>query len=94
MSGYDRTSYEAAELTYDGPFPEPLRRALRAGSASAAGRAEARAELGFLAVSIHGQIASIRARRAAGTCEAALRRDLALYRRAWRRWRTVLAGLR
>jgi hypothetical protein len=93
MSGYDRFSYEAAERAYDGPLPEPLRRALRAGSAHAAARAEAHAELGFLAASIHSQIASIRARRTMGAPEAALRRDLAVYRRAWRRWRTILAEL-
>lgn len=93
MSGYDRFSYEAAERAYDGPLPEPLRRALRAGSAYAAARAEAHAELGFLAASIHRQIASIRARRAMGASEVTLRRDLAIYRRAWRRWRAILAEL-
>jgi hypothetical protein len=94
MHGHDRISYEAAERAFDGPLPEPLRRALRAGSACAAARVEARAELGFLAARIHGQLASIRALRASGGCDAALRRDLAVYRRAWRRWRTALAGLR
>jgi hypothetical protein len=93
MGGHDRIRYETAERAFDGPLPEPLRRALRAGSARAAARAEASAELAFLAISIHGQLASIRALRASDECDAALRRDLALYRRAWRRWRAVLAEL-
>lgn len=93
MAGHDQISHETTERAFDGPVPEGLRRALRAGSAYAAARAEAHAELGFLAASIHGQLASIRALRASGACDAALRRDLAIYRRAWRRWRTVLGKL-
>jgi hypothetical protein len=93
MAGHDRISYEAAERRFDGPLPEPLRRALRAGSAHAAARTEVRAELGFLAAGIRSQLASIRALRASGGCEVALRRDLALYRRAWRRWRATLTAL-
>lgn len=93
MAGHDRISYEAAERRFDGPLPEPLRRALRAGSVHAAARTEARAELGFLAAGIRSQLVSIRAVRASDGCDAALRRDLALYRRAWRRWRSVLSEL-
>jgi hypothetical protein len=93
MAGHDRISYETAERCFDGPLPEPLRRALRAGSAHAAARTEARAELGFLAAGIRSQLVSIRALRTSGGCDGALRRDLALYRRAWRRWRSVLSEL-
>lgn len=93
MAGHDRISYESAERAFDGPLPEPLRCALRAGSARSAARVQAAAELAFLATSIRGQLVSIRALRASGACDAALRRDLGVYRRAWRRWRTALVAL-
>jgi hypothetical protein len=93
MHGHDQISHEAAERRFDGPLPEPLRAALRAGSARESARIQARAELAFLADSIHTHLAAIRSLRTEGLPDAALRRDLAVYRRAWRRWRGALARL-
>jgi hypothetical protein len=93
MDGHDRFSHEAAERQYDGPLPEPLRAALRAGSARESARVRARAELDFLADSIHAHLVAMRALRATGLPDGPLRRDLAVYRRAWRRWREALARL-
>ena len=93
MYGHDRISYAAAERQYDGPFPAPLRAALRAGSVRESARVQAHAELAFLAGRIGGHVAAIRDLRGRGLSDAALRRDLAVYRRAWRQWRAALARL-
>lgn len=93
MPGYDQISHESLERAFDGPIPGPLRRALRAGSALNAARTEAEAEIGFLAAGIRDRLASIRLLRKSGASDATLCRDLATYRRAWRRWRKALAEL-
>lgn len=93
MSGYDQISHESLERAFDGPIPAPLLRVLRAGSALNAARTEAEAEIGFLAAGIRDRLASIRLLRKSGASDAALCRDLATYRRAWRRWRKALAAL-
>ena len=89
MTGHDQIALEVLERRYDGPLPEPIRRALRAGSPRRAARVQAEAETRFLAATIRHQLAAIRATRRRGRDDAPLCRDLAAYRRAWRRWRAV-----
>jgi hypothetical protein len=93
MSGHDQVVLEALERRYDGPVPEPIRRALRAGSLRQAERIQAAAETRFLAAAIRQQVAAIRATRRRGRDDAPLCHDLVTYRRAWRRWRAVERAL-
>ena len=74
------------ERRYDGPIPEPARRAVLAGSAREAERHAAAAEARFFAGRVRNQVRAIRLRRAAGCRVPDLLADLALYRREWRRW--------
>ena len=80
------------EATYDGPIPEPARRAAQRGSAALL-LMRARAESAFFAAMIRGQLATIRRRRADGSFYPALIEDLALYRRQYRAWRRLAAQL-
>jgi hypothetical protein len=90
MSGYDQIGLEALELRFDGPIPESHRRAHRAGAPATAVRIKAEAELRFLKRRIGQHIDAIRASRSGQRDDTPLRRDLAVYRRAWQRWRKVL----
>jgi hypothetical protein len=93
MSAHDQPVLEAFERRYDGPMPEPIRRALRAGSERHAARAQATAETRFLAAAIREQVSAIRATRRRGRDDAALCRDLITYHHAWRRWRAIERAL-
>lgn len=77
------------ERFYDGPIPEPLRRAAIAGSARLAEIAAATGEARFFAGLVRRQIEAIRRRRAAGGSDVLMLRDLALYRRERRRFRQM-----
>jgi hypothetical protein len=85
-------AFETLERRYDGPIPEPLRRAARFGSAQRRLLAEAEGQARFFAALVADQIESIRGARRLGTVPPRLFADLKLYRRQelwWRReaWR-------
>lgn len=82
------------ERRYDGPIPEPLRRAALLGSGREVQFRHAAAQAGFFAARARGQIQAIRLRRAAGSLLPGMVADLALYRRERRRWRGLARRLR
>jgi hypothetical protein len=94
LAAFDPTALDRLERAYDGPIPEPARRAWRYGSAARADWIAASAQLDFFRTRLRRQIGIIRQRRATGTLTPDLLPDLALYRRQWRRWRREEARLR
>jgi hypothetical protein len=86
----------ALEWRYDGPVPEALRRAARAGGAArlAAAEAMSRSAL-FNRLAQHARAALAQRRRTGAAPDAAAARDLDGHRRAglaWRERATILAG--
>lgn len=82
------------ERRFDGPIPEPLRRATLLGHSLLPVRLLAEAQVSFFAALVHGQIATIRQRRRDGSFYEQLVSDLAFYRERRRLWRRELVRLR
>jgi hypothetical protein len=76
----------ALERRFDGPIPPAFVAAALAGEVEFGEILRARGEAAFFAALIRGQIATIRRRRADGSCYPALLADLACYRRQRRAW--------
>ncbi len=81
------------ERRFDGPIPEPLRRAALLGQSLLPLRLLAEAQVCFFAALVRGQIATIRQRRRDGSFYEHLLADLAFYRQRRRLWRRELARL-
>lgn len=81
------------ERRFDGPVPEPELLLAWFGSAASVARLEAAGNAAFYRRMARRQVATIRCRRAEGTCYPALFADLRLYLERWRHWRRVLADL-
>jgi hypothetical protein len=82
------------ERRFDGPIPEPLRRATLLGHSLLPLRLLAEAQVCFFASLVRGQIAMIRQRRRDGSFYQRLIADLAFYRERRWLWRRELARLR
>ena len=75
------------EWRYDGPIPEPLRRAAEFGGLERAQAVMAEGQAGFFTSLIHRQVVALRRTRADDAARRRLLADLALYRRRRRFWR-------
>jgi hypothetical protein len=82
------------ERRFEGPIPEPLRRAALLGSSLLPVRLLAEAQVCFFSSLVRGQIATIRQRRRDGSFYQRLMVDLAFYRERRWLWRRELARLR
>lgn len=85
---------EELELRFNGPVPEPLRRAARYGSAMRLAVLEAEGQSAFFRAMTFGQIEIIRRRRREGSFYPTLLTDLGLYRERWRYWRQTAQARR
>ena len=81
------------ERRFDGPIPEPLRRAALLGHSLLPLRLLAEAQVCFFTALVRGQIATIRQRRRDGSFYEQLVADLAFYRERRRIWRRERARL-
>lgn len=81
------------ERRFNGPIPEPLRRAARLGSAERVELLHAEGQRAFFRSMLRGQVRIIRQRRLDGSFYPALLADLALYREGWRRWHRMACAL-
>ncbi|HZS81239.1 MAG TPA: hypothetical protein VFA50_00090 [Stellaceae bacterium] len=86
-------AFRELECVYDGPIPEPVRRAAEFGSARALLFQRATSEAAFFGTMVRAQLRTIRRRRADRTFCSGLIDDLALYRRQFRAWRRLRATL-
>jgi hypothetical protein len=94
VGGADRlAALSDLERRFDGPIPEPLRRATLLGHSLLPLRLLAEAQVCFFASLVRGQIATIRQRRGDGSFYNELTADLAFYRARRRLWRRELARL-
>jgi hypothetical protein len=80
--------------TYDGPVPEPLRRAALLGSAEHAALIGAEGNRRFYKEFVRRQVDNIRRRRAEGSCRPHHLTDLLFYRDGWRRYHRFALELR
>jgi hypothetical protein len=82
------------ERRFDGPIPEPLRRATLLGHSLLPLSLLADAQVCFFGALVRGQVATIRHRRRDGSFYEQLVADLAFYRERRQLWRRELARLR
>jgi len=82
------------ERRFNGPIPEPLRRAAQLGSPERVALLQAEGQRAFFRSMLRGQVAIIRQRRLDGSFYSALLADLVLYRQGWRRWHAIACALR